>query len=194
MELVLVMLIIAIMAGMLAPALAEFTAGRAVSNLARQIVGLAQYAHTQAISEARTYRLNFDPASRQFWLTADDGGGNFNPPAGQYGSRYTAPDGITMQVQVTPQPNMNLLLSQLPSVQQQAVPQTGQLLNGQQAGAAGSIMQNLHTQGTYVEFQSTGRTDPATIVLTDRTRHTVQVGCLTPADRFQVISGEGVPQ
>lgn len=190
-ELVLVMVIIAIVAGMLAPALAQFTAGRAVGNLARQIVGLAQYAHTQAIGEARTYRLNFDPGSRQYWLTADDGGGTFNPPPGEYGSRYTAPAGIAMQVQVTPQPNTDLLLSQLQSVQQQAVPKSGQLLNGQQAGAAGSTMQNLHTQGVYVEFQSTGRTDPATIVLTDSSRHSVQVACPSPTDMFQVVSDEG---
>lgn len=190
-ELVLVLFIIAIVAGMIAPALAQFTAGRAVGNLGRQIVGLAQYAHMQAIGEARTYRLNFDTSSRQYWLTVDNGGGIFNPPTGEYGARFTAPDGITMQVQVTPQPNTNLLLSQLPNVQQQAVPQSGQLLNGQQAGAAGSIMQNLHTQGVYVEFQSTGRTDPATIVLTDRSRHTVQVACSSPMDMFQVVSDPG---
>ncbi len=43
-ELVLVMLIIAIMAGILAPALGRFTAGRAVDNFGRRIVGAAQFA------------------------------------------------------------------------------------------------------------------------------------------------------
>jgi prepilin-type N-terminal cleavage/methylation domain-containing protein len=183
-ELVMVMFIIALIAGMLAPALAQFTAGRAVDNLGRQIVGLARYAHMQAIGQDRTYRLNFDPASRQFWLTADDGGGTFNPPTGDYSQRYTAPAGITLQVQVTPQPNMNLLLPQ--NVQQQAVAQSGQLLNGEQAGAAGSIMQNVHAQGTYIEFQPTGRTDPATITVADSNRHSVQLVCQTPTDLFQV--------
>jgi prepilin-type N-terminal cleavage/methylation domain-containing protein len=183
-ELILVMLIIVIVAGMLAPALGRFTAGRAGDSVARQIVGLAHFARAQSISEARTYRLNFDENSRQFWLTADDGAGTFNPIQGDYSNRYTAPEGVKMQVQVTPQPNMRLLLPQ--NVQQQAVAQSGQLLNGQQAGAAGSIMQNLHTQGVYIEFQSTGRADPATIILTDATRHTVQVTCASPTDLFEV--------
>ncbi|MGD0464131.1 MAG: type II secretion system protein [Tepidisphaeraceae bacterium] len=191
-ELILVMLIIAIAAGMLAPALGTFTAGRAVDNLSRQIVAVAQYAHAQAISEARTYRLNFDEGSRQFWLTADDGGGTFNPVKGDFSSRTTAPEGVRMQVQVTPQPNTNLLLPQ--NVQQQQIPQSGTSLNGQQAGAAGSIMQNLHAQGLYVEFQSTGRTDPATIVLTDAGGHTTQVACASPTEMFQVVPVQGASQ
>ncbi len=189
-ELILVMLIIAIAAGMLAPALGAFTAGRAVDNISRQIVALAQYAHTQAISQARTYRLNFDQGSRQFWLTADDGAGAFNPPKGEFSTRYTAPEGVRMSVQITPQPNTNLLLPE--NVQQQQIPQSPTSLNGQQSGAAGSIMQNLHGQGLYVEFQSTGRTDPATIVLTDARGHTGQVACATPTDMFQVVSAQGV--
>src|SRR5580704_5018450 len=132
MELILVMLIIAIISGMLVPALARFTAGRAVDNLGRQIVGIAQYAHAQAISEARTYRLNFDPGSGQFWLTADAGNGTFNPPTGNFSQRYSSPDGVKMQVQVTPQPNTQLL--QPDNVQQQNQPQPPQTLDGQNAG------------------------------------------------------------
>ena len=59
-ELVMVMLIIAIMAGLLAPALFRFTVGRSVENFGRRIVGAAQYARAQSISEARVYRLNLD--------------------------------------------------------------------------------------------------------------------------------------
>jgi prepilin-type N-terminal cleavage/methylation domain-containing protein len=187
-ELILVMVIIAIAAGIVAPALATFTAGRAIDNLSRQILALAQFAQTQSISEARTYRLNFDETSRQYWLTADNGAGTFAALKGDFSTRYTAPDGLRIKVDVTPQPNTNLLT--LPNVQQQQVPQTGVALNGQQSGAAGAIMQNLHTQGAvYIEFQSTGRTDPATITLTDSTGHTKQVVCATPTEMFQVTGG-----
>jgi prepilin-type N-terminal cleavage/methylation domain-containing protein len=187
-ELILVMVIIAIAAGIVAPALATFTAGRAVDNLSRQVLALTQYAHTQSISEARTYRLNFDENARQYWLTADDGAGTFNALKGEFSTRYTAPEGIRMKVDVTPQPNTNLLLP--PNIQQQQIPQTGVALNGQQSGAAGAVMQNLHTQGAvYIEFQSTGRTDPATITLTDSNGHTGQVVCATPTEMFQAIQG-----
>jgi len=188
MELILVMLIIAIMAGMLVPSLVRFTAGRAVDNLGRQIVGLAQYAHTQAISEARTYRLNFDPNSGQFWLTADAGNGTFNPLPGDYGNRYSSPAGVRMQVQVTPQPNTQLL--QPDNIQQQNIAQSDTTLDGQTAGVAGQIVYNTHTQGqVYVEFQSTGRTDPATIQITDPSGRNVQIACASPTDVFQVVEG-----
>ncbi|HEY1922426.1 MAG TPA: prepilin-type N-terminal cleavage/methylation domain-containing protein [Tepidisphaeraceae bacterium] len=186
-ELILVMVIIAIAAGIVAPALATFTAGRAIDNCSRQILALAQYAHTQSISEARTYRLNFDESSRQYWLTADSGAGTFDSLKGDFSQRYTAPAAMQIKVDITPQPNTNLLLP--PNIQQQQVPQSGTALNGQQAGAAGSIMQNLHSQGTYIEFQSTGRTDPATITLTDSSHHTKQVVCATPTEMFQVVEG-----
>jgi prepilin-type N-terminal cleavage/methylation domain-containing protein len=188
-ELILVMLIIAIAAAVVAPALGRFTAGRSVDNLSRQIVGLARYARVQAISEARTYRLNFDQGTRQFWLTADSGAGTFTPLKDDFSSRYTAPDGIRLQVQITPQPNTNLLVPQ--TVQQQQVPQSPTSLNGQQAGAAGAIMQNLHTQGDYIEFQSTGRSDPATITLTDAGGHTIQVACPSATEMFEVVPTQG---
>jgi prepilin-type N-terminal cleavage/methylation domain-containing protein len=184
-ELILVMLIIAIMAGMIAPSLGRFTAGRAVDNFSRQIVGVAQYARALSISEARVYRLNFDQNAGQFWLTADTGGGNFTSPKGDFNRRFPAPDGVRMQVQVGVQPNISLMLSQ--NVQQQAVPQSGVLIDGTQTGAAGQLMQNIHTQGqTYVEFSPTGRIDPVSILISDNSGHSATVACATPTDRFQV--------
>jgi prepilin-type N-terminal cleavage/methylation domain-containing protein len=193
-ELVLVMVIIAIVAGMLAPAIARFSRGRAGDNLAGEIVGLAQYAHAQAIAEARTYRLNFDPNARQFWLTADNGGGTFTAPKNNFGQRFTLPSEILrMQVQLNPQPqpNVHLLIGQ--NVQQQSVPQSTQFLNGQYAGAGGDTMYNIHdnTAPQYVEFQATGRTDPATITLTDNLNRTLEISCTSPTDSFQVVSTKG---
>jgi Tfp pilus assembly protein FimT len=188
MELILVMLIIAIISGMLVPSLARFTAGRAVDNLGRQILALAQSARSQSISQARIYRLNFDQSAGQFWLTADAGGGTFNPPTGGNNTRYSSPTGVRMQVTVTPQPNTQLL--QPDNVQQQQVQQSSTTLDGQAAGVAGQIVNNTHAQGqVYVEFQPTGRTDPATIRLDDAEGHSVQIVCASPTDGFQIGGG-----
>jgi prepilin-type N-terminal cleavage/methylation domain-containing protein len=185
-ELVLVMLIIAIMAGMLAPAMAKFAAGRAVDNFGRQIIGAAQFARAQSISEGRTYRLNFDPGAEQIWLTADSGGGTFTALSGEFSEKIPAPRGVQMQVQVTQRPNISLMLP--PNVQQQAMPQPSTLIDGTETGPAGQLMQNVRTGGsTYVEFSPMGRCDPATINLTDTTGHTMQVSCATPTDRFQEV-------
>src|SRR3954469_22536616 len=71
-ELILVMTILTLVVTLLAPSLRGFGIGRANHNAATMVVSLAKYARTQAASEGRTYRLNLDPQSRAFWLTAED--------------------------------------------------------------------------------------------------------------------------
>jgi type II secretion system protein H len=187
-ELVLVMVIVAILAGMLAPSIAAFGTGRSTDNLGRRIVGLAQYARTAAISEGRTYRLNFDNNLKSFWLTADQDG-TFAAPTNEYGQHFEVPDGITLQLNATPQANTQLL--QPDNIQQDNVAQSATLLNGQQAGTAGQVVRNTHTGGQYVEFQATGRTDPASLVLTDRRGGRVEISCASPSDVFQVVPAGG---
>jgi|ERR1700722_11592886 len=97
-ELLMVMAIIAIVAALLAPRLVGFTLGRSSSNTARMIVSLTNYARSQAISEGRTYRLNFDSAAKQFFLTAQDGA-QYDAPNNDFGQKVTLPDGITAAVQ-----------------------------------------------------------------------------------------------
>jgi prepilin-type N-terminal cleavage/methylation domain-containing protein len=187
-ELVLVMLIIAIIAGIAAPALIRFSQGRQLDNYGRQLMATAAYARTASISEARVYRLNFDPSVAQFWLTADAGSGTFDPATGEYGKRSSPPVGMRMKVQVNAQPNFVLL--QNPNIQQQSVAQPATTLNGQSSGTTGQIMTNTHTQGsTYVEFQPNGRIDPATVDLTDSAGRHIQVACATPTDRFEIDGG-----
>lgn len=187
-ELVIVMLIIAIMSGLLAPAIFRFAAGRGVDNFARRIVGAAQYARAQSISEARVYRLNFDRNTGQFWLTADAGGGNFQPPSGDFNQRYSAPDGVKMQlVQNAEAPPSPVVMLPWPSnIQPQAYTQPAELLDGTQAGT-GSIW-TFPQSATFVQFQPTGRTDPATILLMDSSGHSVQVSCATPTDTFREVT------
>ncbi|MGA2439819.1 MAG: prepilin-type N-terminal cleavage/methylation domain-containing protein [Tepidisphaeraceae bacterium] len=183
-ELILVMLIVTIMAGILAPSLGRFTAGRAVDNFGRQIVGLSQYARAQAISEARVCYLNF--GSGKVYVTLDSPGDKGKPLL-ESGAPLTisVPTGIRMQVVEnadTPQPIM--LLPWPGGLQAQVHPQPNQLLDGTTVGA-GSIWVFPQSAAS-VQIQPTGRTDPATILLTDNSGHKVQVVCDLPADRFHI--------
>jgi type IV fimbrial biogenesis protein FimT len=101
-ELLLVMAIITIMVGIIAPKLRGFGIGRKSSDAARQIVSLARYAQSQAISDGRIYRLNIDPASRAYWLTAQNGG-QYQAPTNEFGTKYTLPDGVQMTTDITAQ-------------------------------------------------------------------------------------------
>jgi type II secretory pathway pseudopilin PulG len=184
MELILVMLIITIMAGILAPSLGRFTAGRAVNNFGRQIVGLSQYARAQAISEARVCYLNFDAA--KVYLTIDFPGAKGKPLL-DLGAPLSVPvpTGLRMQMVQnadTPQPVM--LLPWPADFQPQVRVQPNQLLDGTSVGA-GSIWV-FPQSNAFVQFQPTGRTDPATILLTDNSGHKVQVVCDLPTDRFHI--------
>jgi prepilin-type N-terminal cleavage/methylation domain-containing protein len=184
MELILVMLIITIIAGILAPSLGRFTAGQALNNFGRQIVGLAQYSRAQAISEARVCYLNF--GSGKVYVTIDSPGDKGKPLLGMGAPLSVAvPTGIRMQVEQnaqTPQPVM--LLPWPANFQAQAHPQPNQLLDGTTV-AAGSIWV-FPPSSAFVQFQPTGRTDPATILLTDNSGHRVQVVCDLPTDRFHI--------
>lgn len=104
-ELILVMSIIVLIAGMVAPSLNGFTAGRRVRYSATQLVSLANYARTQSISEARAYRLNFDLSAEKYWLTADDGTGTFAALPGDLGEQHTAPDGVKITMDIAKQPD-----------------------------------------------------------------------------------------
>jgi len=186
-ELIMVMVIIAIMVAMVAPAIVKFSAGRAVDDFGRRIIAASQFARAQSISEARIYHLNFDQRTSQFWVTADTGGGTFAPVNNEFDEHYSAPKGVRMEVTVGAQPNVSLVLPM--NMQQQAIPQPSQLIDGTQGGTPGELMQNLPIAGqTYVEFQPTGRHDPATIVVSDASGHRVQVACDTPTDPFREVT------
>ncbi len=186
MELVLVMLIITIMAGMLAPSLGRFIAGRAVDNFGRRIIGLSQYARAQAVSQARVSYLNFDSGSQRVYLTFDSPG-NKGKPMLDAGSPLSVPvpTSIRMQMTQTADTTQAIMLIPWPAgIQMQARSLPNQLLDGTSVGS-GSIWVFPQNSG-FVQFQPTGRTDPATIVLTDKSGYEVTVVCDLPTDRFHV--------
>jgi prepilin-type N-terminal cleavage/methylation domain-containing protein len=185
-ELIMVMVILAIAAAIVVPTLRGFALSRATESATEQVLTLAHYGRTQAINEGRNFHLNFDTRAGQVWLTALDQNTNtYIPPTNEYGDRYTLPRGISLTVDVDPQPNTGLV--QPASIQQSTVTPTP--LYGQPIAAqSNAIIQNQHTDGTYMEFQPSGRNDPAHMQLTDSLGTTVNLGCSTATESLHVLT------
>ena len=103
-ELILVLAVLAIAAAMAAPSLRQFGRGRGAGDCAAQIVALTHYARTQAVTDGAVYRLNLDPASGTFWLTVQRAG-FFESLGNEFGRVFTAPEGVTMECDLPPQPD-----------------------------------------------------------------------------------------
>lgn len=146
------MTLIVLMAATIAPTFRGFAQGRRTKDSAAMIVGVAQYGRTAAMSEGRIYRLNFDTAGGQVWLTAENGTA-FQSPSGEYGERFALQDGVKMSVDIPPQPD-----------------------------------------GQYVQFQPTGRSGTAHILLTGPRGDTIEVACATPTEMFHVLTPGEVTQ
>jgi prepilin-type N-terminal cleavage/methylation domain-containing protein len=183
-ELILVMAIIAIVAAAIIPSFRAFALGRTSSNTATDIIGLANYARTQAAAEGRTYRLNFDPASGEFWLTAQ-AGGMFIPPSNDFGDHYRVADGMHMDVVVNPQATTGVLPA---AVDQQEQPtQAFGPVTQSGTGQPNTLIQRMHQGGLYVEFQPSGRTDPAQIRLTNSVGDTIDIACASATETFRIL-------
>ena len=147
-ELVMVLAILCLVAGLAVPSLRGFAQGREGAGGAQQLAALGRRARTQAITEATTYRLNVDPQTGTYWLTAWRGGA-FVDPADGSGRALAVPTGMTLT------------------------------WDGPRDGAIG-----------YAEFQPDGRTTPATARLSGAAGETIEVGCLTPAEPFEVLPAD----
>ena len=175
-ELILVMVILAIVAGVVAPRLIGFSSGRDAYNSATQIVALAQYARTQSITEGRIYRLNFDPGSGKFWVTVNDGGNYSAPGNSDAAKQYTVPDGVKLSADITQQMVM------LPDGTIGAPGSDTSENQGQQSRNTGRNT----PAANYVQFLPTGRTDSGTITLTDKKGAKTQVVCSSATEMFHI--------
>ena len=113
-ELIVVMIIITLVVGAIAPKFAAFTAGRKASDGARQLVALARYARTEAISEGRAYRLNVDTTKRAYWITMDKDGEYVAPP-NDFGDVFAMPDGVALATDFPSQTNGGVYITLLPT-------------------------------------------------------------------------------
>jgi prepilin-type N-terminal cleavage/methylation domain-containing protein len=167
-ELIFVMAIMAVVVGLIAPSLRGFALGRRTYNTASTLLGLTQYAHSQAISEGRIYRLNFDAGSRSFWLTADSGG-SFTAPSNDFGQRFQAESNATMEVDIAPR----------------VIPLNEQ--DGSTPGMPPPPRTSGQQGGQYVEFQPSGRTDTAKVYLRDNLGTTIEIACESATEPFRIV-------
>jgi type II secretory pathway pseudopilin PulG len=195
MELVLVMLIVALIAGLLAPSLIHFTAGRAVDNFGHELIGLCQLARTRATSEGQSYFLVFD--SGQVTLSTDRPGQQQqrtpqNPSAAP-ATELPIPQGMRVEMQAVndpggqPQPRIIELLPWDPTLQPppQTVQRNVPLLDGTSGGS--ETLWTMPADSHYIEFTPTGRSDPMTIQITDGSRHSIEIVCASPTEAFHVV-------
>jgi len=96
-ELVLVMVLICTVLAMAAPSLRGFFASRQTQDAAAYIVALAGLARSQAVSEGRVYRLNFDAEAGTYWLTAQREGA-FERLATEFGRTFRLPEGCELEL------------------------------------------------------------------------------------------------
>jgi prepilin-type N-terminal cleavage/methylation domain-containing protein len=92
-ELILVMVVICTVLAVAAPSLRGFFASRQTADEASRIVALAQFARSQAVTEGRVYRLNFDLERGFYWLTTQRGG-TFVALDNELGRRFPLPAGM----------------------------------------------------------------------------------------------------
>jgi len=180
------MTIIAIVAAVAVPTMRAFTIGRGNNNTATQIVALANYARAQAAAEGRIYRLNFDPSTGEYWLTAQNAGVFQPPTASDFGRRFQVADGVQMDVRVNPQATTGQ--QPLPD-QQENVTQAFAPVS-QAYTTPNNLIQHVHQDVLpYVEFEPSGRTDPAQIRLTDKLGGEIDIECPSATEGFRIVSG-----
>jgi type II secretion system protein H len=143
-ELVLVMALLTLVAGLAAPSLRNFVRGRESGEAARQFIAVAQWARSQAVTRGEVYRLNVDAASKTYWLTVQRDG-KFDSLGEEFGRTFSFPGTVGVDCDFQTQPD-----------------------------------------GTYVEFEPTGRTDEGNLRLTSSTGEVITIGCLTTTDQFQI--------
>ncbi len=197
-ELVLVMFVIALIAGILAPALFRFTEGRIVDNFGRQMVGLCQLARMKSTNEAQAYYIVF--SAKQITLTTV-APGEQAPAANQNPSQSAAPPptevsvpqglnvsaGYSAAMGGQPVPRMITLLPWDPNLNPQPQPlqRELQLLDGTSGGS--ETLWTLAPDTSYIQFGPTGITDPMTIHVSDNSGHSVEIACDSPTENFHVV-------
>lgn len=98
-ELVLVLLVIAIIAGMVAPRLMGFARGRDTENAALQIMSMLRYARGQAVADSAVYTFNMDTKNGTYWVAVETGPEDqivSTPVENSLGNQRSLPEGITM--------------------------------------------------------------------------------------------------
>jgi len=182
MELIMVMFIMTLFLWMVAPSFTGFTKSRKTSDVATLMQSLTNYGRTHAMSEGRNYRLVFDFEHRLVQLVAQDGD-SYTPPNNDFGLLYTLPDGVDVTLKVEPQV--------------ETLPQFGQAADtggsGLNMSGAQTLQNSDERDGDYIEFRSSGRTDPAVIEVINSAGggNSFYVVCQSETEGFQIVNSIG---
>lgn len=176
-ELILVMMLICTVLGMAAPSLRGFFQSHQATDAAGQIVALAQYARTQAASEGRTYRLNFDTQGGQYWLTAQDGA-SFAVLGREFGRTFALPEGVTFE-------SVTTVVTTDAGAQTVAATATAETSTAT-ARTAASAPPGAGTATDCVDFKPDGSATTAKVRIIGRRGDRWEVGCPSPGESFRV--------
>ncbi len=181
------MAILTLVMAAIAPSLRGFGVSRSANDTANLIVTVANYARTQAATEGNVYRLNFDPAAGQFWLTVAGDNGAFDAPTrSDWGKKFDVAAGLKMDVNYQPAFSYPLLSPQA------LTPAQVEQQNAQDQGTAtnGMTTQSGLASNNYVSFQPSGRTDPIDIHLTDKLGGVTEVSCPSATELYRIVPPE----
>ena len=144
MELMVVLVILGLAAGLVLPRFAEARARAALKAGARDVITMLGYARAQATAEGRSYRVQVDPSSGEFSTSCfdpeQDPDEPYAPHAGILGETLTLPTGVSF----------------------------ARVAVGEDAGgvqAPGTPARTSSTGETYVQFCPDGTVDQALIVI-----------------------------
>ena len=96
-EMILVLLLIAVVAGIVTPNLRNFSAGAKLRDSADQFLALTRLARVQAISTGQVHRVTLDTAGNRCVVAAEQGQELKEISAGMDGS-FIIPDGVQIQM------------------------------------------------------------------------------------------------
>ncbi|HWE04597.1 MAG TPA: GspH/FimT family pseudopilin [Tepidisphaeraceae bacterium] len=172
-ELVFVLVIIAVIAAMVVPKMDRFARGQGVSDSADQVIALARWARTHAITRGVSFRLNFDPGKGTYWLTMQNGASfenmqpNSSSQTGTLGLSAGGAQSTTTFADVGEEPGRVFMAPGGVSFDSTIVQQP---------------------DGLYVEFYPSGRCDPGTIVFHDSGGAQIEIGCLAGTEQYHVLT------
>jgi type II secretion system protein H len=95
-ELIVVLVLISTVMALASPSLRRFVRGRSTGDAASHMLALTYLARSEAATGAQVWRLNLDPETGTYWLTAQTEGA-FTAPLREYGRVFHLPEGVTVE-------------------------------------------------------------------------------------------------
>jgi type II secretion system protein H len=181
-ELMVVLMILVLLAALTAPSFVRQYHEAKLKSAVRDLVGLMQYARSQAVVEGTTYRLNIDRDGGRVWVTyydiQADQTNNREPVYAEdesvLGASRKLPEGVTIrEIQLGDE-----ALSQLSDEALQEI---------------GDVRGQLNEEGTpYIAFSPRGTTDGARILLENDYEDQLAVSLDAITGRTQVLEEDEI--